>query len=288
VNEHSRAQQIGVDPANIVILAKARRAIRTRVEGAAVALPYDRHLPTGRLKREPAASSYKLLTATRVPRQTNMANDEMFSPLRPRRNRFGIALSLAAHIIVIYFMVRVPAAFFIQPAPAALGAAGRSAQKVDLLEMPAPVISLPVKTITLVARQPKLQLPRDAQSKHHKLRTVVESQQTPPVTPSDNAGSEYGTLADGMEHDIRPALPVVFPDPPIFKRDLPDDVKGDVIIEITIDAHGYVVATRILAALGHGIEERVISTLEHWRFRPATRDGIPIASKQDVHFHLPS
>jgi len=217
-----------------------------------------------------------------------MADHEMFAPLQPRRNLFGVALSLAAHIVVIYFMVRVPAALFIQPAPGALGDSGRSAQKVYLLEPPAPAISLPVKTITLVAKQPRLQLPRDAQSQHRKLRTAADDQKTLADKSSQNAGSAYGTLADGMEHDIRPALPVVFPDPPIYKRDLPDDVKGDVIVEITIDAHGYVVATRVLAALGHGIEARVISTLEHWRFRPATRDGVPIASKQDVHFHLPS
>jgi hypothetical protein len=26
--------------------------------------------------------------------------------------------------------------------------------------------------------------------------------------------------------------------------------------------------------------------LENWRFRPATRDGVAIPSKQDVYFHF--
>jgi hypothetical protein len=28
--------------------------------------------------------------------------------------------------------------------------------------------------------------------------------------------------------------------------------------------------------------------LENWRFRPATINGAPVASRQDVHFHFPS
>jgi hypothetical protein len=34
------------------------------------------------------------------------------------------------------------------------------------------------------------------------------------------------------------------------------------------------------------IDQKVLLALETWRFRPATRDGIPIPSKQDVHYHF--
>jgi hypothetical protein len=31
----------------------------------------------------------------------------------------------------------------------------------------------------------------------------------------------------------------------------------------------------------------VLEALENWRFRPATRNGIAIPSKQDVFYHFP-
>jgi protein TonB len=61
-----------------------------------------------------------------------------------------------------------------------------------------------------------------------------------------------------------------------------------VIVEITIDAQGIVVAERLLQGLGHGVDERVIAVLRDWRYHPATRNGVPIPSKYDVHFHFPS
>jgi protein TonB len=59
-------------------------------------------------------------------------------------------------------------------------------------------------------------------------------------------------------------------------------------VEVTIDTAGSVINTRLLQGIGYGIEQKILSILATWRFRPATQDGQPIASKQDVHFHLPS
>jgi protein TonB len=84
------------------------------------------------------------------------------------------------------------------------------------------------------------------------------------------------------------AYPTVFPDPPVARAELPPDLKGDVVIEVTIDSTGAVVETRIIQAIGHGIDEKVVATLRQWHFQPATLDGTPVASKHDVHFHFPS
>ena len=60
------------------------------------------------------------------------------------------------------------------------------------------------------------------------------------------------------------------------------------IVEVTIDVQGNVVETKVLQALGHGIEEKVLAALRNWRFRPAMMDGRAIPSQQDVYFHFPS
>jgi TonB family protein len=104
------------------------------------------------------------------------------------------------------------------------------------------------------------------------------------------AGSPLGTMIDGpiRGHDVRVAYPVVFPDPPVVRSELPPGLKGDVIVEVTIDAQGSVVEARLLEAIGHGIDEKVVATLRQWHFQPAMLDGMPVASKHDVHFHFPS
>jgi protein TonB len=89
-------------------------------------------------------------------------------------------------------------------------------------------------------------------------------------------------------HEVHVAYPVVYPDPPVERSALPRDLIGDVVIEVTIDPQGNVVATKIVQAIGHGIDEKIEATLRRWHYQPATLDGTPVASRHDVHFHFPS
>lgn len=122
--------------------------------------------------------------------------------------------------------------------------------------------------------QEKLQVPADAIASDHNAR----------------AGSALGTVIEGpMEgHEVHVAYPVVFPDPELARHEIPAGVIGDVIVEVTIDAQGNVVETKLVQAIGHGIDEKIITALRQWRYQPATLDGVPVASKHDVHFHFPS
>jgi outer membrane biosynthesis protein TonB len=104
-------------------------------------------------------------------------------------------------------------------------------------------------------------------------------------------GSLYGARIPGAPltgHEIIPALPQVFPDPAISRADLPPGVQGDVIVEVTIDENGNVVETWLIRGIGYGIEDRVLATLHQWHVRPASKDGVTIASQHIVTFHYPS
>ncbi len=105
-----------------------------------------------------------------------------------------------------------------------------------------------------------------------------------------HAGSPLGRMIDGpiTGHEVHVAYPVVYPDPPVNRAELPRDVVGDVVIEVTIDSQGSVVETKIVQAIGHGIDEKIEATLRRWHYQPATLDGTPVASRHDVHFHFPS
>jgi periplasmic protein TonB len=125
-------------------------------------------------------------------------------------------------------------------------------------------------------------------------KPVPDHLQVPPdavaADYNTRAGSALGTVIDGPieGHEVHVAFPVVFPNPPVARSELPRDLKGDVIVEVTIDAQGNVVETRLVQAIGHGIDEKVVAALRQWHYQPATLDGVPVASKHDVYFHFPS
>jgi TonB family protein len=136
------------------------------------------------------------------------------------------------------------------------------------------------------ANQPSLrpQRPKPAAKPHEVLADAEAGDH------NSRAGSPLGTMIDGpiAGHEVHVAYPVVYPDPPVNRAELPRGLSGDVIIEVTIDSAGNVVETRIVQAIGHGIDEKIEATLRRWHFQPATLDGTPVATRHDVHFHFPS
>jgi len=96
------------------------------------------------------------------------------------------------------------------------------------------------------------------------------------------AGSPYGSVSDGSltGPDVRPALPIVSPDPRIEIADLPYGIReGDEIIEITIDAQGNVVQKLSFQA-----------SVPWWtpRCSPRWKTGISCRPRASVSPFLPS
>ena len=99
------------------------------------------------------------------------------------------------------------------------------------------------------------------------------------------AGAPYGGLPGSPIYgdEIRPALPIATSDPVVYPWQRPDS-EGKVVIEITIDERGAIVRKTVLQSLGPLVDSRCLAALDLWRFQPATRNGSPIASKQDAIF----
>lgn len=101
------------------------------------------------------------------------------------------------------------------------------------------------------------------------------------------AGFAYGTLSRGATFgdEVRPALPVTTVDPVTYPWELPE-AEGNVVVEVTIDEQGEIIGKTILRSMGPKLDEKVLAALESWHFHPATRNGVAIASKQDVVYHF--
>ena len=77
-------------------------------------------------------------------------------------------------------------------------------------------------------------------------------------------------------------------DPVADPGELPLGFEGDVIVEVTIDDQGNIVGKSVIQGINPALDSKSLSALANWRFRPATRNGAPIASKHDVYFHFRS
>lgn len=222
---------------------------------------------------------------------SSYAGVSMFSENRSSNRRWNTSLlvSLVLHCVVIYFLVRPPRPIYVTPSSVAFGHGGTSTELVYLSQHGSAAAQDPEadpEHRRIALRSPARPRPKPSPqpSAPNNAQPVVSAEQ-----PA-RAGSPFGSMAQGPAtgHDIRPALPLIFPNPGILPWQVPSGVEGNVIVEVTIDEQGNVTETKVLQGLGHGIEEKVVAALRNWRFRPAIMDGRAIPSQQDVYFHFPS
>jgi len=199
----------------------------------------------------------------------------------------SVGAHLAALALIVFHSPRI-----VQLAPTWL-AFGDSAHSYHITYIPNGNEETPLNEAKLILPKTRHLSPARPQPQTRKPKPAE-----PPRPPEPNseeasinskAGSPLGTVIDGpiTGHEVHIALPV-YPEPQVDRANLPRDLVGDVVIEVTIDSQGNVIETKVVKSIGHDIDERIEATLRRRHYQPATLDGTPVASHQDVHFHFPS
>jgi TonB family protein len=211
----------------------------------------------------------------------------MFSPLYsaiPKRRVITLTASLALHFVFLAWLLHSPTPIFVAPSSVVKGQSGGTLTRIYFGGDSGVAQEQPKPRLTWQRPQRKATAHR-LEPPPAKFEVGNETASIRPGGPA--TGSPYGSLAYGTlaGPEIRPALPIVSPDP-VFGSDAAG-IEGDVVIEITIDEQGHIVQKAVLHSLGPAVDERVLAALEKWQFAPATKNGVPIPSKQDVYYHLP-
>ena len=202
----------------------------------------------------------------------------------PKRKATLLSISLTLHLVLLGWLLHSPSPILVAPSAVVRGQSGSSLTRIYFggdsgvsQEQPKPRLAW--------QRPPKNTSAHRLQPPPAKLEVGNETASIRPGGPA--AGSLYGSLSYGTftGPEIRPALPIVSPDP-VFGSDLAS-TEGDVIIEVTIDETGTIVQKVVLHSLGPAVDDRVLAALEKWHFTPASKNGVPIPSKQDVYYHFP-
>lgn len=151
--------------------------------------------------------------------------------------------------------------------------------RVELSYLPSPTAASTAKAerkeAPSKAPKPRLRLPASL---------VAPPAQASSAAPSASSNNTLGNDALGNE-DIRIALTTYSPSPKPDLSRLPRGAQGEVVLDITIDPTGQVADLQILQKLGFGVDDDVADTVRTWKFSPATQDGVPVASVQELHFH---
>jgi TonB family protein len=206
-----------------------------------------------------------------------------------------MGLSVAIHGVLLAMVLYRPGATFVTPSSVRTGEYGTSLTPVYFTKRGSDAggdqkQTESMKRASLEYRKKRSRSHRDLVNQSRDTRQTITAAHADSGTTQQaaSAGSPYGSLWEGSAtgFEIKPALPVVGPQPQVYTSNLPRGFEGDVIVEITIDEQGNITNKALVHGLGNGLDEQAISVLESWRFRPATRDGVAIPSKQDVYFHF--
>ena len=227
----------------------------------------------------------------------------MFQQLKPASTRKERALklvSIAVHALALGWLVHAPEPRLLNPNSVAYGHNGTSVTRLYWSSKNPDTSShsssdqatqryrhqrLGQKlTWKAPANPAKLTAPETPVSKAE-AEDKAKTQTLSAMGHGAQAGATYGTLAQGSFYgdEIRPALPITTSDPSVWPWQLPD-AAGNAVIEITIAERGEITRKIVLHSLGPDIDSKCLAALENWHFRPATRNGTPIASKQDAIF----
>lgn len=117
-----------------------------------------------------------------------------------------------------------------------------------------------------------------------KKDALLPAHESMPAVQAD-AGAGDAVKSGRGEGDINIALQKYFPYPKPDLSSMPHGTGGDVILDAVIDEHGRISSLTLLKGLSETIDQSVIATVQGWSYSPATKDGVPVSSEQELHFH---
>jgi TonB family protein len=209
------------------------------------------------------------------------------NPATPKRRATILGSSVAVHLVLLAWVLHSPAPIFVSPSSVMQGEHGAGLQylyfpgRPEVSEQPPQQAHLTWSHPPKNAKKPRKQPPVSKVESETEIAAVLAPNERP-------AGSAYGSLYYGKATgpEVRPALPVVARDPAIGVDQM-REISGDVVVEVTIDEQGKIVELKLIQSLSQPIDQLVLAAVSKWQFLPATRNGTPIPSKQDVYYHFP-
>jgi len=107
------------------------------------------------------------------------------------------------------------------------------------------------------------------------------------VAKTDNSLAAAKEIAK-VGGSVTPPKTTYMPNPEYSEEARSAKIEGDVVLWIIVSDKGKVTRIRIARCLGYGLDEKAVQAVSKWEFKPAKKDGQPVAVQLnvDVAFHL--
>src|SRR5580700_7534153 len=174
----------------------------------------------------------------------------MFTQLNPtiaKKPATILGSSVAAHLLLLAWVLHSPAPIFVSPSSVMQGEHGAGLQYLYFPGKPEVVSEQSPQQAHLTWSHPPKNAKKSRKTPPPVSKVESETEITAALAPNERpAGSSYGSLyygkATGLE--VRPALPIVARDPAIGS-DLSNGIVGDVVVEVTIDEQGKIIELKL-------------------------------------------
>ena len=105
--------------------------------------------------------------------------------------------------------------------------------------------------------------------------------------PGSDRGAGDSIYTAGIGGVTNP-IPIVSPEAEFSDEARRNKYQGVVMIAVIVDAHGFPRNPRVKRSLGMGLDEKALEAVQKYRFKPAMKDGKPVAAMitVEVNFRL--
>ncbi|MDE3180301.1 MAG: energy transducer TonB [Acidobacteriota bacterium] len=104
--------------------------------------------------------------------------------------------------------------------------------------------------------------------------------------PGSGGGTGGGIYSVGG--GVTEPIAIYSPDPPYTEQAREAKFQGDVVLSIVVEPDGSVTEIQVVKPLGLGLDDSAVKAVRGWKFKPGTRNGVPVPVRMfvDVTFHL--
>lgn len=99
---------------------------------------------------------------------------------------------------------------------------------------------------------------------------------------ASSKGNESAEFAKVSDKGVVAPVPLEKPDPKYTPEAKAGKVQGIVKLSIVIEPDGTVGDVKVIQSLEKSLDQSAVDTVKTWKFKPATKDGKPVAVKSDI------